>query len=348
LALLTARIASGVAPGSLRIRGDGTLELGDAVIPADEHGRLLVNYYGGEGTFPRYSAGSILPGDMTPEVLSGAVVFIGTVGIATYDLVDTPFTETLPLLEKDATVAANILARTSRDGLLSSTRSPRSPRAAMLLFAAGAAPRCRFWLSPRSPPCSSASISRSSCRAGAWRCRIRCSWSALWAPRRSAASSWPRSAGRAGYGGCSRATSPARRRSAVADPEVGRLGERRESRSCSPTSAIPEFSEQHPPEEVVRTLNEYLGAMTDVVLSWEGTVDKFIGDAIVAFWGAPLPQADHAERALRCALQMCNRLDRLNAAWNRAGRPAFEIGVGLNTGQVLVGNIGGKAGRWIR
>ena len=58
-------------------------------------------------------------------------------------------------------------------------------------------------------------------------------------------------------------------------------------------------------------LNEYLGAMTEVVFRWEGTLDKFIGDAVMAFWGAPLPQPDHAERALRCALHMCGRLDAL-------------------------------------
>jgi adenylate cyclase len=82
--------------------------------------------------------------------------------------------------------------------------------------------------------------------------------------------------------------------------------------------------------------------MTDVVLRWEGTIDKFIGDAILAFWNAPLPQADHAERALRCALEMCDRLDRLNVAWAAAGRPTFEIGVGVNTGTVLVGNVGAE------
>jgi adenylate cyclase len=102
------------------------------------------------------------------------------------------------------------------------------------------------------------------------------------------------------------------------------------------------FSEKHPPEEVVGTLNEYLEAMTEIVFRWEGTLDKFIGDTILAFWGAPLPQEDHAALALRCALELSERLDRLNAAWGAAGRTTLEIGIGITTGQVLVGNIGAE------
>lgn len=71
------------------------------------------------------------------------------------------------------------------------------------------------------------------------------------------------------------------------------------------------YSEKHTAEEVVSMLNEYLAEMTDIVLRWEGTLDKFIGDAIVAFRGAPLAQDNHAELALRCSLNMIRRMEEM-------------------------------------
>ncbi|HEX6750493.1 MAG TPA: adenylate/guanylate cyclase domain-containing protein [Longimicrobium sp.] len=101
------------------------------------------------------------------------------------------------------------------------------------------------------------------------------------------------------------------------------------------------LSEKLPAETVVAMLNEYLGAMTDIVFRHRGTSDKFIGDAVMAFWGAPLPAADHARRACDCALEMIAELDRLNRAWEADGRAAgLRIGIGINTGEAVVGMIG--------
>jgi adenylate cyclase len=102
------------------------------------------------------------------------------------------------------------------------------------------------------------------------------------------------------------------------------------------------YSENHQPEEVVAILNEYLGAMTDVILKWEGILDKFIGDAIVVFWGAPMKQDDHAERAVRCALEMQARLEQLRQKWQAEGRAPLSSGIGLNSGDAIVGNIGAE------
>ncbi|HSU15744.1 adenylate/guanylate cyclase domain-containing protein [Longimicrobium sp.] len=101
------------------------------------------------------------------------------------------------------------------------------------------------------------------------------------------------------------------------------------------------LSERLPAETVVATLNEYLGAMTDIVFRHGGTIDKFIGDAVMAFWGAPLPAADHARRAADCALEMIETLERLNRGWAADGRGAgLAIGIGINTGEAVVGMIG--------
>jgi hypothetical protein len=99
----------------------------------------------------------------------------------------------------------------------------------------------------------------------------------------------------------------------IANPKMAKLGgERREMTVLfSDVVGFTSFSENHTPEEVVTILNEYLGAMTDVIFRWEGTLDKFVGDAIVAFWGAPMRQENHAELAVRCALNMVKRLEDL-------------------------------------
>lgn len=102
------------------------------------------------------------------------------------------------------------------------------------------------------------------------------------------------------------------------------------------------LSERLSPEDLVHFLNEYLTGMTDITLEHEGTVDKYIGDAVMAFWGAPLPQTDHAVRAATTAVAMKQRLNELNALWQKSGQPTIDIGVGLNTGRVIVGNMGSE------
>jgi adenylate cyclase len=100
------------------------------------------------------------------------------------------------------------------------------------------------------------------------------------------------------------------------------------------------LSEALPPEEVAGLLNEYLSEMVGLVFKHGGTLDKYIGDAVMAFFGAPLPQPDHALVACRTALEMLAALDRLNRKWATDGRPPLEIGIGINTGEVVVGFIG--------
>jgi adenylate cyclase len=100
------------------------------------------------------------------------------------------------------------------------------------------------------------------------------------------------------------------------------------------------LSEGLTPDELVHLLNQYLSAMTDILFASLGTLDKYIGDAIMAFWGSPYPQQDHARCACRCALEMVKGLDKLNREWESEGRRPIAIGIGLNTGPVNVGNMG--------
>jgi len=100
------------------------------------------------------------------------------------------------------------------------------------------------------------------------------------------------------------------------------------------------LSENMTPQELVNHLNIYLTAMTDIVLDYGGTVDKYMGDAIMAFWGAPLPQPNHAELACKCALRQLQVLSELNAQWPENKR--INIGIGINSDIMTVGNMGSK------
>ena len=130
----------------------------------------------------------------------------------------------------------------------------------------------------------------------------------------------------------------------IEHPEMAKLGGSRREVTVlfADIRGFTPFSERHEPEEVVAILNEYLSIMTDIILRWEGTLDKFIGDAIVAYWGAPMEQKNHAELAIRCALDMNSRMQELQKKWTSEGQTPLSIGIGLNSGEVLVGNIGAE------
>jgi adenylate cyclase len=105
------------------------------------------------------------------------------------------------------------------------------------------------------------------------------------------------------------------------------------------------YCDNRDPGETVEVLNDYMEIMTQVVFKYDGTIDKYIGDCIMAFWNAPEPQPDHAERAVRCAMEMRHALALFKS--RRAGRDTelFECGIGIHTGEALVGNMGSSLKR---
>jgi class 3 adenylate cyclase len=102
------------------------------------------------------------------------------------------------------------------------------------------------------------------------------------------------------------------------------------------------ISERLKPEEVVEILNIYLGEMTEIIHSFDGTIDEFIGDGILTVFGAPIAHEDDALRAVGCAVAMQLGMDDVNAQLTERGFPKLEMGIGINTGEVVVGNIGSQ------
>jgi len=102
------------------------------------------------------------------------------------------------------------------------------------------------------------------------------------------------------------------------------------------------FAEQHQPEEVVDVLNEYFELMVHVLFEHQGTLDKFLGDGLLALFGTPVEQVDHAQRAIQAALDIQRAVTVLNAVRRRRGQPTLHLGIGINSGEAIVGNIGSE------
>ncbi len=141
--------------------------------------------------------------------------------------------------------------------------------------------------------------------------------------------------------------SPAIVAEVLKDPENIELGGKKMNLTVmfSDVRGFTTISEKLDPRELTNLLNSYLTPMTDLVFRNKGTLDKYMGDAIMAFWGAPIPFPDHAQHACRCALQMLEKLKELQADYRAKGLPEIDIGIGLNTGEMSVGNMGSETVR---
>jgi adenylate cyclase len=130
----------------------------------------------------------------------------------------------------------------------------------------------------------------------------------------------------------------------IENPSLLKLGGERKVLTAffSDVVGFSTISEKLSPDELVGLLNSYLTEMTDIIMKYEGTVDKFEGDAIIAFFGAPIPFEDHARRACMVALEMQNRLVEMRAQWRQEGKHELYMRIGLNTGLMVIGNMGSK------
>jgi adenylate cyclase len=128
----------------------------------------------------------------------------------------------------------------------------------------------------------------------------------------------------------------------VANPSLAALGGARRNMTVlfSDIRGFTTMSEKGTPEDVVAQLNELFTRMVAVVFDHRGTVDKFVGDMVMALYGAPLDDEDHADHAVQTALAMIRTLQEMNGQWQAQGKPTLDIGIGVNTGDMVAGNIG--------
>ncbi len=131
----------------------------------------------------------------------------------------------------------------------------------------------------------------------------------------------------------------------IAHPEKLRLGGEKKELTVffSDIASFTNFSEKLDAVDLVQILNEYLSAMTDIILKHNGTLDKYVGDAVMAVWGAPMELPNNALNACRAALQMQKKTSEIAARWDTEGKPKLLVRMGLNTDMMVVGNVGGSS-----
>ncbi|MEI7816262.1 MAG: adenylate/guanylate cyclase domain-containing protein [Desulfuromonadales bacterium] len=347
LALQIARLAEGKRQEDLGLYGGSNVRFADRFIPTDLSNRVLINYYGAEGSFPYISAADLMSGRVKAGVLSGKVVLIGTSALATYDQKVSPFSADMPGVEKNATVVENILSNRFM------SKSPGVIELVVILLTAILLTLLLPRLSARSGVVVGFSLmglyliaSEITCLEGVWLSLIYplSTMAVILTAQTVSKLLFEEKQSRQIRAMFSSYVTERLVNEMIKNPEMAQLGGQKREITVlfSDVVGFTTYSENHQPEEVVAILNEYLGAMTDIVLKWEGILDKFIGDAIVVFWGAPMKQEDHAERAVRCALEMQERIGQLHLKWEAEGRAPLASGIGLNSGEAIVGNIGAE------
>jgi adenylate cyclase len=354
LALAAVAEQRGVAAAVVRGQGDvPVVELGGEPVATDEELRLWIDYAGPAGTYPALPAWELLArpaAELAPR-LAGKLVFVGATETGIGDLASTPFGE-MPGVEVHANAAGNLLSgRYIRDGavqvgvslaalfglaLLVAALVHSVERhlvgsllaiAAVLLWPAAcfAAFAAAGWHLHAVPPVLAGTV-------------------ALVTTLRYQVGTVEARARRI-KGLFRRYVSPEVVEDLLRRPAVELGGEKRDMTVLfSDIRGFTDMSEHLDSTEVVALLNEFFTPMTRLVLERGGTLDKYMGDAMMAFFGAPLEQPDHAARAAAAALAMRAELVRLNRGWRERGRLAADkaigIGIGLNSGVMTVGNMG--------
>jgi adenylate cyclase len=350
LSLAMLRVVRPSDPVTMRLADFGveTVHVGDLGVPVAEDGQMLINYRGPGGTFPHVSAVDVLRGEVDPQVFRGKLVLVGVTAAAVSDVRVTPFDGVMPGVEIHANVLDNLLRA---DFIW-------QPRWVMLVELSGIVGATLLLgvvlqrLRGIAAALVAAALVAGYLVASQWVfvgqglalslvypiLAIGLTYSAISVQHYVAEESEKRKIRNA----FSLYLSPSLARLVSEHPEMLKLGgDKRELTVLfSDIRGFTTMSEGLEPEQLVDILNEFLGEMTDEIFAHDGTLDKYIGDAIMAVWGAPIPQTDHAARGCRAALGMVARLDGLNQRWRPQARPVLEIGIGLNSGPMVVGNMG--------
>jgi adenylate cyclase len=380
LGVAAALVAAGVAPETVSLDGN-TLRISDRTVPLVpiqvkdavtganvEQLTMLINYRGpallpnGKRPYPTYEARDLIRSegqlrddqkpDVDPALLKGKVVFVGLTASGLVDVFQTPFDSRgqgkMPGIQMHASVADSIL----------SNRFITPPRERSRVLATVGLAVMVGLLSAFFPFTTAAVASAALIAAWtffAWWSFRTGSWINMTQPlvamsvalfsgtayqyfvegkeKRVVKKLFGRFVSRDVY------------KQLLEHPEIAELGGKRRDMTVlfSDIRGFTSVTEKGEPEELVAQLNEYFSRMVDIVFRHQGTVDKFVGDMVMALYGAPLDDPDHAEHAVATAVAMVAELGELNRKWVGEGRASLDIGIGVNSGDMIAGNIGSSS-----
>jgi len=324
------------------------VRLGRDIIPVDRYGRLFINYLGPPGDFPTYSAKSVMEGKVPAKAFKDKIVLVGATAVGVYDMRVTPFSGVFPGIEIQATIVDNVLRRNFL------RLPPYSPLPELLLilvfgiFLGLVLPRVSaIWVFLIGLYLLLGYIALNYIIFRYLKVNLDLFYPMLQIILVSAGinlqSFLAEEKARASLKKAFQSyVAPSVVEEIIKNPALLRLGgERRELTIffCD-IRGFTTLSETLAPEDLAGILHDFLNPMSKIVVKHGGTIDKFMGDAIMALFGAPLHYPDHARRACETALEMIETLRALDQEWVGQGRPTIKIGVGINTGMVAVGNMG--------
>jgi len=323
--------------------------LGERVAAVDPAGRLLLNYRGAGGSFPHISAADILAGRTPTLALAGKIVFIGTSAAALNDLRATPLDRAMPGVEVHATVVDMLLAGDSLHrpdwapaaeflgilamGLIAAALMTLARPSVMVLPFLGLG--AGVWYGAAALLARGVVVSPLCVLLVLAVVFVALTFLKFWREERQK---------RFIHGAFARYVSPAVVSRIVSGRDALTLsGEEREITILfSDVRGFTTLAEALTPTQVVELLQAYFTPMTAIITEQLGTLDKFIGDAIMAFWNAPLDVPDHRTRAVAAALAMQAQLRLLNQDFEKTFGQTVQAGVGLHCGVVRVGNFGSR------
>ncbi|MGB8598893.1 MAG: adenylate/guanylate cyclase domain-containing protein [Burkholderiales bacterium] len=334
--------------------GEGRVELleieGGLKIPVDERLSALIPYRGKEGSFPYYSIVDALHGKLAKGDLENKIVLVGTRTEGLRDLRSTPMGPTYPGVEIHANMIAGMM-----EGKIWQNSIHQQGIERIMIIIIGLS--LGLWLPFLSPLKSSMiTLAALSVTLGinyyAWQfeysviplAAVLLIISLLFLFNMSYGYFVETRRTRRITQAFGQYVAPERVQELSENPnEVSMAGESRDMTVLfSDVRGFTRLSEGLDPKELTRLMNAYLTPMTQVVQKHHGTIDKYIGDALMSFWGAPLPDESHAENAVRTALDMQARLVTMNQEFRARGWPAIEVGIGINTGTMSVGDMGSE------
>jgi adenylate cyclase len=330
--------------------GPDHLEIGNRIIKPGATGEVLVNYAGDAKTYPTYTYSDVTEGKIPVEDFKDKIVYVGVTAVGVIsDVRPTAYQKQgYPGVEIHANVSDNIL----NNNFLSRGPLEETADMAMVLFA-GVFMGLIFVIMPATISWAALLFALGAMlfydySQFAWHGR----WLDVVIPTLTMVINF---VGIVSYrvifeerekrkvrGAFGMYVHPGLIGQMLKDPGLLRLGGEEVEMTVmfSDVRGFTSISEKLTPPQLVELLNEYLTAMSDTIMQSWGTVDKYEGDAIMAFWGRPYPQTDHAFRACTACLNQAEQLKVLNAKWKSEGKQELNIGIGLNTGPMVVGNMG--------